>query len=158
MSAGRGGGACGASASAGAAALSVLTDARYFGGSDADLVAARQASGLPVLRKDFVIDPYQILEARELGAQAVLLIVRALTRTLLHELLELTHRCGMEALVETHSAEEVVGALTAGARIVGVNNRDLRDFSTGLPQRIPAVIGRFKHIPLADHIGIDVGM
>ena len=88
----------------GAVALSVLTDQRYFGGSDADLTAAQHASGLPALRKDFVIDPYQILEARELGADAVLLIVRALSDALLRELLELTHACGMEALVETHSA------------------------------------------------------
>jgi len=112
-------------ATAGAAALSVLTDERYFGGSDADLVAARQASGLPALRKDFVVDPYQVLEARELGAEAVLLIVRALADAELRELLALAHRCGLAALVETHSAAEVERALAAGARIIGVNNRDL---------------------------------
>jgi indole-3-glycerol phosphate synthase len=112
-------------ASAGAAALSVLTDAAYFGGTDQDLVTARQVSGLPALRKDFVIDPYQLYEARTLGADAVLLIVRALSAAELRELLELTHRLGMEALVETHSAQEVECALGAGARIVGVNNRDL---------------------------------
>jgi indole-3-glycerol phosphate synthase len=115
---------------AGAAALSVLTDERYFGGCDADLTAAQQASGLPALRKDFVIDPYQILEAGALGAEAVLLIVRALPQTRLCELLELTHQCGMEALVETHSAEEVERALTAGARVIGVNNRDLDTLTT----------------------------
>jgi indole-3-glycerol phosphate synthase len=117
-------------ASAGAAALSVLTDESYFGGCDADLTAAQQASGLPALRKDFVLDPYQILEARVLGADAVLLIVRALPQTLFCDLLELTHQCGMEALVETHSAAEVERALTAGARVIGVNNRDLDTLTT----------------------------
>jgi indole-3-glycerol phosphate synthase len=110
---------------AGAAALSVLTDATYFGGSDHDLVAARAASGLPVLRKDFVVDEYQLYEARTLGADAVLLIVRALSEKQLREFLELTHLLGMDALVEAHSAGEVNRALDAGARIVGVNNRDL---------------------------------
>src|SRR5205823_9852293 len=104
--------------SAGAAALSVLTDAAYFGGSDADLTTARGASGLPALRKDFVVDAYQVYEARVLGADAVLLIVRALADSQLRELLELTHRLGMQALVETHSAAEVERALDAGARIV----------------------------------------
>jgi len=117
-------------ATAGAAALSVLTDARYFGGSDADLTAAQEASGLPALRKDFVIDAYQILEARELGAHAVLLIVRALSFTELRDLLELAHQCGMAALVETHSAPEVELALNAGARVIGVNNRDLDSLAT----------------------------
>jgi indole-3-glycerol phosphate synthase len=111
--------------SAGAAALSVLTDAAYFGGTDDDLVTARQVSGLPALRKDFVVDPYQVYEARAMGADAVLLIVRALSDIELRDLLELAHRLGLEALVETHSALEVERALHAGARIVGVNNRDL---------------------------------
>ncbi len=111
--------------SAGAAAVSVLTDAAYFGGTDDDLVTARHVSGLPALRKDFVVDPYQLYEARALGADAVLLIVRALGDAQLGELLELTHRLGMEALVETHSAHEVERAVACGARIVGVNNRDL---------------------------------
>jgi indole-3-glycerol phosphate synthase len=112
-------------AAAGAAALSVLTDARYFGGSDADLGAARTASGLPTLRKDFVVDPYQVFEARLIGADAVLLIVRALSDRELRDLLALADALGLDALVETHSAAEVEQALNAGARIVGVNNRDL---------------------------------
>jgi indole-3-glycerol phosphate synthase len=112
-------------ASSGAAALSVLTDARYFGGRDDDLIEARSASGLPALRKDFVVDAYQIYEARALDADAVLLIVRSLTGSELRNLLEVTHQLGMDALVEAHSASEVDRALNAGARIIGVNNRDL---------------------------------
>lgn len=130
-------------ARAGAAALSVLTDNRYFGGEDADLQAARQASGLPVLRKDFLVDSYQVYETRAIGADAVLLIVRALEQTELERLLALAHQLGLEALVETHSAEEVDRAVAAGARIVGVNNRDLDTLVTDpslaprLRQRVP---------------------
>jgi indole-3-glycerol phosphate synthase len=114
----------------GAAALSILTDARYFGGTDDDLVRARSAAGLPALRKDFVVDAYQVHEARALGADAVLLIVRALSDGELRDLLRLTHDLGMDALVETHSAAEVRRALLAGAKIVGVNNRDLDTLTT----------------------------
>jgi indole-3-glycerol phosphate synthase len=116
----------------GAAAMSVLTDERYFGGTDADLVEARTASGLPVLRKDFVVDAYQIYEARAIGADAVLLIVRTLSDRELCEFLELTHRLGMSALVETHSGDEVRRALDAGARVIGVNNRDLDTLVTDI--------------------------
>ena len=114
----------------GAAALSVLTDETYFGGADDDLVQARAASGLPVLRKDFVVDPYQVYEAGAIGADALLLIVRALTDAELQSLLELTDKLHMDALVETHSAEEVHRALDAGARVIGVNNRDLDTLQT----------------------------
>ncbi len=109
----------------GAAALSVLTDHAYFGGQDADLVDTRAATELPVLRKDFVVDSYQVYEARALGADAVLLIVRALSNTQLSALLGLVRELGMDALVETHSEEELRRALDAGATIIGVNNRDL---------------------------------
>ena len=109
----------------GAVALSVLTDAHYFGGSDADLVEARAACPLPALRKDFVVDAYQLHEARALGADAILLIVRSLTDAELRQLLELSQALGLDALVETHSADEVRRALDAGATLVGVNNRDL---------------------------------
>jgi indole-3-glycerol phosphate synthase len=109
----------------GAAALSILTDERYFGGSAADLIEARNACDLPVLRKDFVVDAFQIDEARAIGADAVLLIVRALTDAQLRDFLQLTHELGMDALVETHTATEVERALEAGATIIGVNNRDL---------------------------------
>jgi indole-3-glycerol phosphate synthase len=114
----------------GAAALSILTDQVYFGGTDADLVEAREASGLPVLNKDFVVDPYQVYEACALGADAVLLIVRALTEAELRDLLDRTHSLNMEALVETHSADEVLTALNAGAQVIGVNNRDLDTLQT----------------------------
>lgn len=117
-------------AEGGAAALSVLTDAKYFGGSDADLIAARSACTLPALRKDFIVDEYQIYEARALGADAVLLIVRALTDKELHSLLQLAGELGLDALVETHSADEVRRALDAGAPIIGVNNRDLDTLTT----------------------------
>ncbi|MBI2755803.1 MAG: indole-3-glycerol phosphate synthase TrpC [Chloroflexi bacterium] len=109
----------------GANALSVLTDAHYFGGSDQDLADARERSGLPALRKDFVVDPYQVLEARAIGADAVLLIVRSLAERDLVSLLALSRALGLAALVETHNADEVRRALGAGAKIVGVNNRDL---------------------------------
>jgi indole-3-glycerol phosphate synthase len=114
----------------GAAALSVLTDTRYFGGSLQDLVDARAACDLPVLRKDFVVDEYQLHEARSYGADAVLLIVRALSALDLARLISLADDLGLAALVETHSADEVRVALEAGARIVGVNNRDLDTLRT----------------------------
>ena len=109
----------------GAATLSVLTDLAFFGGTDQDLIEARQASGLPTLRKDFVIDEYQLYEARALGADAVLLIVRALTDVELVSFIELARGLGIDAVVETHSEAEVGRALEAGATIIGVNNRDL---------------------------------
>jgi indole-3-glycerol phosphate synthase len=116
--------------SAGAAALSVLTDARFFGGSNRDLEAVRAATGVPVLRKDFTLDSLHVLEARASGADAVLLIVRILDDELLATLLEEARSMGMEALVETHDAREIRRALEAGADIVGINNRDLATFTT----------------------------
>jgi indole-3-glycerol phosphate synthase len=109
----------------GAAAISVLTDERFFSGSDADLQAVRAAVTVPVLRKDFVVDSYQVYEARAIGADAVLLIVRALSRLQLRELQGLARDLGMSALVEVHSAEELQVASDVGASLVGINNRDL---------------------------------
>lgn len=111
--------------SAGASALSVLTDERYFRGSDADLQAARAAVGLPVLRKDFTIDAYQLYEARQLGADAVLLIVRALADQQLVELLALADELGLAALVEVHNGPELARAVAARAQLIGINNRNL---------------------------------
>ncbi|CAM3304254.1 indole-3-glycerol phosphate synthase TrpC [Kibdelosporangium persicum] len=112
----------------GAAAISVLTHEDGFGGSPEHLPVARAEGGIPVLRKDFIDDEYQILEARALGADALLLIVASLTPHRLAELLGYTRGLGMEALVEVHDADEVDIALDAGATVIGVNHRDLRDF------------------------------
>ncbi|CAN5728956.1 indole-3-glycerol phosphate synthase TrpC [soil metagenome] len=129
--------------SGGAAAISVLTDGPWFGGSLADLVAVRARIALPCLRKDFTLDPLQLHEARAHGADAVLLIVRILSDAALRELREEAESLGLAVLVEAHDAEEVERALASGARILGVNNRDLSSFSTsldvtfGLLDRIP---------------------
>lgn len=111
-------------ARAGAAAISVLTEPHYFGGDLSHLAMAGKA-GLPVLRKDFIVDPYQVFEARANGADAVLLIVRILTDAELRELLGIVEFMAFDALVEAHDAAELERALAAGARIVGVNCRDL---------------------------------
>jgi indole-3-glycerol phosphate synthase len=112
----------------GAACLSVLTDADYFGGSPADLVAARQASGLPVLRKDFTVRESDVADARRMGADAVLLIVAALDDDELGRCGALADHLGLAAIVEVHDERELERALAAGARILGVNQRDLRTF------------------------------
>lgn len=117
-------------AGAGAAAISVLTDRPDFGGSLEDLAAVRGAVEIPVLRKDFVIDPVQIAEARIAGADWVLLIVVMLEGRLLEECLEAARRCGARAIVEVHSADEVARAIEAGADCIGINNRDLRTLRT----------------------------
>jgi indole-3-glycerol phosphate synthase len=117
---------------AGAAALSILTDEDYFGGSLADLAAAKAATSLPVLRKDFTLDPLQVVEARAAGADAVLLIVRILSDAVLVSTLAEAQALGMAALVEVHDRVELARALEAGAAIVGINNRDLANFRTDL--------------------------
>ena len=120
----------------GAAAISVLTDVRFFQGSLKYLEGIRahlgEALPVPLLRKDFIIDPYQVYEARAYGADALLLIVAALDDTRMAELLALTHSLGMQALVEVHDEAELERALAVGARIIGVNNRDLHSFVTTL--------------------------
>lgn len=110
----------------GAAAISVLTEQRRFKGSLADLKAVRERVSIPVLRKDFTVDEYQIYEARAYGADLVLLIVAALDDETLQRFLDLTHELGMNALVETHTLEEIERAQAVGARIVGVNVRNLK--------------------------------
>jgi indole-3-glycerol phosphate synthase len=114
----------------GAAAISVLTDETYFGGSDADLTAVKQAVALPLLRKEFIIDPYQVYEARAIGADALLLIAAILTDRQLREFRELAASLGLAALVEVHDRKELERTLTVGAEIVGINNRDLKTFVT----------------------------
>jgi indole-3-glycerol phosphate synthase len=128
----------------GAAAISVLTEGRRFKGSLADLTAVKASVSLPVLRKDFIATPYQVLEARAAGADLVLLIVSALEQRLLVDLYELTRQLGMTPLVEAHSADEVARAADVGARLIGVNARDLstfeldRDLFGSLAAAIPA--------------------
>jgi indole-3-glycerol phosphate synthase len=117
---------------AGAAALSVLTDERFFHGSLAHLEAVRAAVGLPCLRKDFLVDPYQVDEARAFGADAVLVIAAAGSAALRMELLAAARETGLDALVEVHDEHELEWAAAAGARLVGVNNRDLATFATAL--------------------------
>ena len=115
-------------ASGGASAISVLTEGRKFKGTLADLEAVRAAVDVPVLRKDFIADPYQVFEARAAGADLVLLIVAGLEQNRLVELHDLVRQLGMTALIETHSADEVSRAVDAGATVLGVNARDLVTF------------------------------
>jgi indole-3-glycerol phosphate synthase len=117
---------------AGAACLSVLTDAQYFKGADEYLQQARAACSLPALRKDFLVDPWQVYESRLLGADCILLIVAALERARLQELDGLARELGLDVLVEVHDESELEDALTTGATLVGVNNRDLHTFTTDL--------------------------
>ncbi len=121
---------------AGATCLSVLTDGRFFQGDMADLVIARQASGLPVLRKDFIVDRYQLLEARASGADCVLLIVAALPKALLLELELEALSLGMSVLSEVHSRLELETALEMKTKLIGINNRDLNSFVTDISTSI----------------------
>ncbi|MCE5264632.1 MAG: indole-3-glycerol phosphate synthase TrpC [Deltaproteobacteria bacterium] len=116
----------------GASAISVLTDEVYFGGSDADLTAVKAAVRLPVLRKEFIIDPYQIYEARAIGADALLLIAAILTDGELRQFRELAASLGLAALVEIHDREELERALCTGAQMIGINNRNLKTFATDI--------------------------
>lgn len=119
-------------AAAGAACLSVLTDAAYFQGRDDFLATARTACALPALRKDFIMDPWQVYESRLLGADAILLIVAVLGDAMLADLIALAADLGMDALLEVHDADELERTLALGAPLIGVNNRDLRSFHTDL--------------------------
>jgi indole-3-glycerol phosphate synthase len=131
-------------ATGGAACLSVLTDAEFFGGSAGDLRQARQASGLPVLRKDFTVQEADVLDARIMGADAVLLIAAALSDAELARFIARADELGMAALVEVHDEDELARAVGAGSRLIGVNQRDLRTFTVdhdracALASRIPS--------------------
>lgn len=131
---------------AGASALSVLTDKNFFGGSSEDLTTARKFNFCPILRKDFTIDEYQIVEAKSIGADAILLIAAVLDASRMKALAAFAHALGLEVLLEVHNEEELEKSLDAGADLIGVNNRDLKTFnlsievSKRLANRIPAAV------------------
>jgi len=131
----------------GAAAVSVLTEPRHFGGSLADLRAARRTTTLPILRKDFIVHPAQILEARAAGADAVLLIAAALEESEVRGLLSVAGDLGLSALVEAHDRRDLVKALDAGARIVGLNARDLETMEVD-PDGVLALLGEVPPGPV----------
>jgi indole-3-glycerol phosphate synthase len=126
-------------AGAGAAALSVLTEEDFFQGSLAHLKEARKQVKVPILRKDFIVDPWQVWEARAVEADSFLLITAILEDQALSELLALGRELGMEALVEVHTRDELQRAISAGARILGVNNRDLKTFKVCLETSLELV-------------------
>jgi len=133
----------------GAAAISVLTESRYFQGSLNHLKDIRKTLGnrTPLLRKDFIHDPYQIYESRAYGADSMLLIVAMLSQSQLEELLELSHELGMSCLVEVHNESELGAALQSGARVIGINNRDLNTFNVDM-----ATTERLRPLVLPDRI------
>lgn len=141
-------------ASGGAAALSVLTDREFFGGSLEDLRRVRAAVDLPLLRKDFVIDPLQIWEARSAGADAILLIVRILDDARLADLHAVARAMRMDVLVEVHDQNELDRALAVGASLIGINNRDLSSFRTDLSLSLDLAPGVGRSITLVAESGI----
>ncbi len=147
-------------AAGGAACLSVLTDETFFQGCLDDLRAARAAVSIPVLRKDFTVDPYHVYQAAIHGADAILLIAAILTEREMRDLRELAESLGMAALVEVHDADELAAALASGAGIVGVNNRNLHTFevtletSLRLAERIPESIVRVSESGIHSHADV----
>ena len=145
---------------AGAGGISILTDGTYFGGSLEDLLIARGCTNLPLLRKEFIIDPYQILEARAYGADAILLIAALLGREEIYEFTELAHKLGLEVLMEVHNEEELEQAYIPELDMIGVNNRNLKtfevslDISRRLSEKIPEGILKISESGLAGHIEV----
>ena len=138
----------------GAACLSVLTDSRFFQGRAEHLWAARAASGLPVLRKDFVIDPYQVYESRALGADCILLIVAALAPPRMLELAALADSLGMAVLAEAHDRAELELALELATPLIGINNRDLRSFET----RLDTTLSLSREVPASKIVVTESGI
>ena len=147
-------------ADAGASALSVLTDEKFFGGSNQDLISARQNNSCPILRKDFTIDEYQIAEAKAIGADAILLIAAVLRPEESVKLAAFAHNLGLEVLLEVHNETELRDNLTAGADLIGVNNRDLKTFgvstevSKQLSGLIPAGVVKVSESGISDPLAI----
>ncbi len=141
-------------AAAGACCLSVLTDRDFFQGHEDDLREARAACELPVLRKDFIIDPYQVHEARLIGADCILLIVAALDDATLSELARLAASLGLDVLVEVHDADELDRALASGAALIGINNRNLRTFET----RLETTLNLLPQIPAGRAVVTESGL
>ena len=139
---------------AGAACLSVLTDEKYFQGGDACLQAARDAVALPVLRKDFTIDEYQVYEARALGADCILLIVSALEKPELRSLADLAAGLGLDVLIEVHNREELDSALSLEPALIGINNRNLKTFETSLSTTFDLLRGIPEGITVVTESGI----
>jgi indole-3-glycerol phosphate synthase len=127
----------------GAACLSVLTDEQYFQGADAYLRSVRQSVGIPIIRKDFTIDPYQILEARLMGADCILLIASALSAQQLSDLYTTAHDLGLDVLIEVHDQQELETALALEPNLIGINNRNLKTFETSLD----TTLNLLPHIP-----------
>ena len=138
----------------GAACLSILTDKDYFQGDEDYLQQARAACELPVIRKDFIIDPYQVYEARVINADCILLIVSALDDETLHALFHLAEELQMDVLMEVHDEQEMKRALTTGARLIGINNRNLRTFETSLDTTLKMLDMVDEHHILVTESGI----
>ena len=138
----------------GASCLSVLTDEEFFGGDDDDLRSAKQQTSLPVLRKDFIIDRYQILETRALGADCLLLIVAALDTPTFQQLHSFAKTVGLQTLVEVHDRSELDQALTVEADLIGINNRNLKTFETSLDVTLNLIGEVTKEVPVVSESGI----
>lgn len=140
--------------SGGAAAISVLTEERRFGGSLADFAAVRARVDVPLLRKDFMVDEYQVYEARAYGADIILLIVAALDDSQMRRLYDLAHELGMAVLVEAHTSEEIVRATALGAKVLGVNTRNLKDLSVDPARFAPLAAQARGHTHLVAESGV----